>query len=140
MDIVPTTDYDGIRRLALAAGLEDGSFENVIRSYGIYEGEELRASVALKRVSDVFSVEWLAVCEGMRHRGIGRRLVTRVADDAKSLGARDLWALARAPEFFLRIGFRLCSEEESPGPTYSGCAECPQYRSSCHPRIVVLRL
>lgn len=140
MELRLTTDHDSIRRLALEAGLEDGGFDDIIGAYGLFEGSSLRACVALRRVRDVFSVEWLAVERGLRRKGIGRRLVLRVAEDAKSLGAKELWALARAPEFFLRVGFVLSSEDESPGPTYAGCAKCPQYRKTCHPKIVALRL
>lgn len=140
MEIRPTDDRGAIRGLALKAGLEDGNFEGVIRTYGMFVGDDLKACVALKRVDDVFSVEWLAVDAELRGRGIGRRLVLRVAEDARALGARDLWALARAPEFFLRVGFKLSSEEESAGPSFAGCTKCPQYRSSCQPQIVTLRL
>jgi len=140
MKIVQTTDHEAIRKLALEAGLEDGSFDNVISSYGVFEKGNLRACAALKRAGDVFSVEWLAVSEGLRGQGIGRELVMTVADEARCQGATDLWALARAPDFFLHIGFRPSSESESPGPTFSGCAKCPQYRKTCSPRIVTLRL
>lgn len=140
MDLKPTTDLEAVRRLALSAGLEDGTFDGLVRVYGLFDGDEVVASVALKRSGDVFSVEWLAVEEELRGQGIGRKLVSRVADDARSLGASDLWALARAPDFFLKIGFRLCSEDESTGPTYAVCSKCKQYGHTCQPRIVVLTL
>jgi len=140
MDLRPTTDLEAVRKLALSAGLEDGTFDGLVRVYGLFDEDEVVACVALKRSGNVFSVEWLAVEKDLRGRGIGRKLVTRVADDARSLGASDLWALARAPDFFLRIGFKLSSDEESPGPTYGVCTKCKQYKHTCHPRIVVLAL
>lgn len=133
-------DREAMRALALEAGLEDGGFDGVVTSYGAFDDDELKGCVALKRVGDVFSVEWLAVKQEIRGRGAGRRLVYRVAEDARSLGAKEIWALARSPDFFLRIGFSLSSEEESPGPTYAGCAKCPQYRTTCRPHIVSMKL
>ncbi len=124
----------------MSAGLEDGAFEGMVTAYGLFDEDKIVASVALKRSEDVFSVEWLAVEEGLRKHGVGRRLVSKVADDARALGASDLWALARAPEFFLKIGFKLSSEDESPGPTHAACSKCRQYKRTCHPRIVVLAL
>lgn len=124
----------------MSAGLEDGPFEDIVTIYGFFDEDRIIASAALKRSGDVFSVEWLAVEEGLRKQGYGRRLVSKVADDAKAFGASDLWALARAPEFFLKIGFELRSEDESPGPTHAACSKCRQYKRTCHPRIVVLAL
>lgn len=140
MDLKPTTDHEAVRKLALRAGLEDGTFDDMVEVYGLFDGDDIVASVALKRSEDVFSVGWLAVEKDRRGHGIGRRLVSRVGDDARSLGASNLWALARAPDFFLKIGFKLSSEDESPGPTYAECSKCEQYKHTCHPRIVVLAL
>ena len=140
MEIRETEDREAVRALALEAGLEDGNFDGVIRTYGVFDGSELRGCAGLKRVGQVYSVEWLAVKDGFRGHGFGRKLVQRVAKDAKSLGAKEIWALARAPEFFLSIGFSLSPEEDSPGPTYSGCVKCPQYKKTCHPQIVTMRL
>jgi amino-acid N-acetyltransferase len=140
MDLRLTTDYEAVRKLALAAGLEDGPFDNLVRTYGLFIEDAIVASVALKRSGEVFSVEWLAVEERLRGQGLGRRMVSKVANDARSFGATHLWALARAPEFFLRIGFKLSPEEQSPGPTFAGCSKCRQFRQTCHPRIVVLDL
>lgn len=140
MEIRPTEDREAVRALALEAGLEDGSFDGVIRTYGVFDDSQLKGCVGLKKAGEVYSVEWLAVKEELRGHGIGRKLVQRVAEDARSLGAKEIWALARAPDFFLRMGFTLSSEEESPGPTYAGCAKCPQYKKTCRPHIVTMKL
>ena len=132
-----TDDFEGIRSLALKAGLEDGKFEDIVAAYGCYSRDMLVGCAALKRAGDTYSVEWLAVDDSHRRHGIGRRMVERVASEARSRGATQLWALARAPDFFLRIGFLLSSPEASPGPNLAGCAKCVQYRVNCFPKIVV---
>ena len=139
-DIQTTEDYETVRKLALEAGLEDGTFENIVRAYGYFVGDDMAGTIAVKRVGDVFSAEWLSVRSDLRGHGIGRRLVRKAAEHATAGGAKQLWALARAPDFFLRIGFALSSPEDSPGPTFAGCLKCSQYNTSCFPRIVVLNL
>ena len=132
-----TDDFKGIRSLALRAGLEDGKFDDIVAAYGCYSGHGLVGCAALKRVGDTFSIEWLAVEGSHRRKGIGRAIVGRVASEAKGRGATQLWALARAPDFFMRLGFLQSSPEVSPGPNLAGCAKCAQYQVSCFPKIVV---
>lgn len=135
-----TDDLDAVRNLALRSGLEDGTFEGVVAAYGWFIGEELAGCVALKRDGDRYSVEWLAVAEGLRRKGVGRMLVERVEADARTRGAERIWALARAPRFFESIGFRVATSSESGGPTMSNCLLCSQYQRTCFPAVVVKQL
>ncbi len=132
-----TDDYNAVRALALRSGLEDGTFENIVTAYGYYIGDELVGCAALKRDGERFAVEWLAVSEGLRRKGVGRMLVQSVEAEARMRGAERVWALARAPRFFERIGFRVASSDESGGPTMSNCLLCSQYQKTCFPAIVV---
>jgi N-acetylglutamate synthase-like GNAT family acetyltransferase len=134
------TDLEAVRRLALEAGLEDGPFEDIVFTCGFFEGENLKGCAALRDRGGVFSVEWLAVDSGMRGRGLGRLLVRRIEAESKSRGAGRIWALARAPAFFQRIGYRIVPQEESPGPTVTNCLKCRQYNSTCFPKIVTREL
>ena len=132
-----THDFEAMRSLALRAGLEDGNFEGVVTAFGCFRDGALIGCAALKCADETYTVEWLAVDEPYRRTGIGKAMVDRVAAEARSRGARQLWALARAPAFFERIGFRVSPPEESPGPTFAGCLKCTQYGVSCFPKIVV---
>ncbi len=135
-----TDDFNGIRMLALESGLEDGTFDNIVCAFGYFIENRLVGCVAMKLVEGTCSVEWLAVKKEHRGRGLGKSLVSKVAREAKKTGAKNLWALARAPDFFLSIGFTMSSPEESPGPTFDGCRKCRQYNVTCFPRIVVSAL
>lgn len=132
-----TEDYDAIRALALRSGLEDGTFENIVMACGYYIGNELFGCAALKRDGERYAVEWLAVSEPLRRKGVGRMLVKRIEAEARIRGADKVWALARAPRFFESIGFRVASSGESGGPTMSNCLLCSQYEKTCFPAIVV---
>lgn len=132
-----TDDFESIRALALASGLEDGTFEDVVAAYGYFISGELVGCAALKQEGGRFAVEWLAVSEPMRGKGVGSMLVKRVEAEARMRGADRVWALARAPRFFEGLGFRVSSPDESGGPAMSNCLLCSQYQRSCFPAIVV---
>jgi N-acetylglutamate synthase-like GNAT family acetyltransferase len=135
-----TEDYDAVRALSLRSGLEDGTFEGVMLAYGYFIGDELFGCAALKKDGDRYAVEWLAVSEPMRGKGIGSMLVGKVEAEARMRGASRLWALARAPRFFEGLGFRVATSDESGGPTMSNCLLCSQYQRSCFPAVVVKEL
>lgn len=136
-DIRRTDDYEAVKSLALRSGLEDGTFEDVVVAYGCFIGDELFGCAALKLNGERYAIDWLAVSEQMRRMGIGRMLVQRIETEAKMRGAPRLWALARAPRFFERLGFRKTTSDESGGPSMSNCLLCSQYQRSCFPAIVV---
>jgi len=135
-----TDDFEAIKALAIRSGLEDGTFEGIVTAYGCYIGEELVGCAALKRDGARYSVEWLAVAEWLRQKGTGRMLVSKIEAEARMRGADRIWALARAPRFFEKIGFRLATSDESGGPTMSNCLLCSQYQRSCFPAVVVKQL
>lgn len=135
-----TDDYDSIKALALRSGLEDGTFHSVITAYGYYIGDTLFGCAALKREGDRYAVEWLAVDEQLRGKGIGQMLVRKIEAEARMRGADRIWALARVPRFFESIGFRVASSDESGGPVMSNCLLCSQYQKICFPAIVVKNL
>lgn len=135
-DMREMQDFEAIRQLALRSGLEDGTFDHIVCAYGVFDGDRLIGCAALKATPEFFSVEWLAVDEDHRGRDIASRLIGRIQSEAKARGATTLWALARAPGFFEKIGFTICPEPERGGPTLKNCRLCPQFEKVCHPRIV----
>jgi N-acetylglutamate synthase-like GNAT family acetyltransferase len=137
LELRPTNDYEAIRRLALASGLEDGTFRQTVAAIAYYQSENLVGCATLRKDGEVYSVDWLAVDDRMRGKGLGRELVATIAREARRRGASRLWALARAPEFFERIGFRRNVADEGIGPVLANCLVCPQYQKSCFPAIMM---
>ena len=140
LELRSTDDYEAIRHLALASGLEDGSFQQTVAAFGFYMSGKLVGCASLRRDGERYSVDWLAVDQPLRGRGLGNKLVTRVAGEAKTRGADRLWALARAPDFFEKIGFRRSSEKDGVGPSLDNCLQCPQFRRNCSPAIMIIDL
>lgn len=135
-----TDDYEAVRALATRSGLEDGTFEHVVTAWGYFIGDGLVGCAALKEEDGRYAVEWLAVSEGLRGKGLGRMLVGMVEAEARMRGADRVWALARAPRFFERIGYRVSTPAEAGGPMMSNCLLCSQYQRSCFPAVMVKQL
>jgi len=137
LSLKETTDFESMRQLALKSGLEDGAYSDFVKAYGFFDGEDLVACAGLKMQGDVFTLECVAVKEELRGRGLGGRLVATLEEEAKKRGASKIWALARAPTFFEKAGYRKVSAGESEGPKLTACLGCRQYLRSCSPSIVL---
>ncbi len=136
-ELRPTDDFEAIRRLALSSGLEDGTFLRTLVAFGYYLQDELVGCATLRNDGDMYSVDWLAVDERMRGKGLGSALVAVITEEARKRRATKLWALARAPVFFEKIGFRRIIADEGIGPALANCLVCRQYQKSCFPAIMI---
>ena len=132
-----TSDFSAMLILARESGLESEHLTGIVSAYGFYLDDKLVGCAALKKTDNLFMVECLAVAEGMRGRGLGRILVARVEKEAEAIGAKKLWAIARQPRFFERIGYRVSTAIDQGTPNNDDCATCPQFGKSCYPAIVV---
>jgi predicted N-acetyltransferase YhbS len=131
-----TVDHLAMRSLALRAGLEEGSYDDFDSSFGYFVGDVLVGCVALRVKEGVFTVECLAVSEEYRGMGLGSSLIRSVEAEAVARGAGQIWALARAPGFFLRNGYRRMDPSSPGAPSMKCCEECPQFNQICSPAIV----
>jgi N-acetylglutamate synthase-like GNAT family acetyltransferase len=132
-----TNDFPAMLSLGRESGLESDKLTDIVNACGFYLDGILVGCAALKKVDNLFMVECLAVAEGMRGRGLGRALVARIEQEAREKGANRLWAIARQPKFFERIGYRISSADDPGAPKSHDCATCPQFGKSCRPAIVV---
>jgi N-acetylglutamate synthase-like GNAT family acetyltransferase len=137
-----TQDLEAIRALCVAAGLDmqDGPLEGVVVAYGCYMDDRLVGCATLKFEDGSHFLEYVAVDAEVRKRGIGALLVTKIEEEARSRGMKELWAKARSPGFYERIGFRVLGEGERGPKSLESCRECPQFRKSCFPAVVVKQL
>lgn len=133
----PTEDYAAMKQLALESGLEEGTLTHLVSSFGFYDGSDLVGCAALRKEDEIYSLECLAVKERFRYQGLGARLVMTIEKDARARGVKKLWALARAPNFFKRLGYREMRKNDEGGPSISSCRNCPQFHKNCEPEVVL---
>lgn len=79
----------------------------------------------------------LAVAPAVQGRGVGRRVVETLLEDARALGIERVLALTLQVEFFGRLGFEVQPVERFPEKIAADCRGCAR-RAQC-PEIAVTR-
>lgn len=80
----------------------------------------------------------LAVAPAVQGKGVGRRVVETLVEDARALGIEKVFALTMQVEFFDRVGFGVVAVTEFPEKVAGDCASCAR-RTQC-PETAVARL
>ena len=104
--------------------------------WGAYAGERLIGVVTLAAESGIQIVEWIAVRDGYRGRGIASRLLAALEEEARRRGETALWATARAPAFFAAAGYEIVDSGEERERLLADCRDCPQRGLTCRPEVV----
>ncbi len=112
-----------------------------IRDFFVLEGGGKVQGVCALRMSwdgppEVVS---LAVAESLAGRGHGRRLVSSCLKEAAKLGAKEVFALTKVPEFFYALGFKPKKREELPRKIWTECVNCPKF-PDCDEQAVIIKL
>ena len=138
--IQETNDYLELSKLFHDSGLEvEVSSENPPETIKMWScrdeltGELLAASV-LQFKSNCYVLEDLAVLERCRGEGLGKAMMKIALDEAKSIGASEIWGCAKVPEYYLRDGWQEMDRQSS--PEVSHCQSCPQFGKTCFPCII----
>lgn len=134
-----TGDMDAIRRLGVACGLEDSDRgdEDVYAAWGAFAGDVLAGSIVLERLQDLDTVNWMAVDEAHRGRGLASRLYAALEREARSRGMARLWVTARAPGFFVAQGYGPVEPGAEWETLLGECPQCEQYGRGCSPQALV---
>lgn len=104
------------------------------------QDSRLEATAKLERHGERFFIEDLVVRVDLRGRGHGRGVVSAVLQEAKTMGADSLWAMARAVHFFEGLGFAESDDEVLRTEILTYCRQCVDYGSKCHPKLLRLGL
>lgn len=75
---------------------------------------------------DLGEVASLAVDESAQGAGIGRLLVERLLEEARSLELQTVFALTLREPFFHRLGFHTVPKEMFPLKVWADCRNCPK--------------
>lgn len=122
-------------RLEIEPG--DEEIKNFIKGWEIKDDEDshIIAGAALAYIDDKYVLNGIAVEEGLRAEGLGRRLLAKVIKEVKSRGGSRLYLVARAPEFFRKNKFLNDTRGEAPD---FDCSQCPQRGVDCFPEIMFI--
>ncbi|MGI5916021.1 MAG: N-acetyltransferase [Anaerolineae bacterium] len=76
---------------------------------------------------NIGEVRSLAVSSDWQGRGIGRRIVQELLDEAVELGLPKAFALTYQQAFFERMGFSVVPRETLPHKIWGDCLDCPRF-------------
>lgn len=108
-------------------------------AYDDDQGGKLIGAVALARRLDRTVINGIAVDEAYRRSGVASRLLELILEEARARQLDTIWIVARAPWFFETQGFDYIEDLLVP-PGLFDCMACPQYKKTCFPRMMQLKL
>lgn len=81
----------------------------------------------------------LVVDDAFKGQGLGRLLVERLVQEARTIGLRRLMALTYVPAFFHKRGFKTVPKDTLPEKVWGICVKCYKY-NHCDETAVLLEL
>lgn len=88
---------------------------------------------------DLAEIRSLAIAERAQGKGIGRRIVEQLIEEARTMGLARLFVLTYQEEFFRRVGFEVVAKQYFPQKTWADCRACPK-RHACDEIAMILIL
>lgn len=76
---------------------------------------------------DLAEMKSLAVDKKYHRKGVGRALVESCIQEARELGAKKIFVLTYAPNFFKKFSFRKINHNKLPHKIWAECIKCPKF-------------
>lgn len=81
-------------------------------------------------------IESVAVRSDLRGKGLGKTVVEHAIRKARELGYCKIWAVARVPEFYKKVGFVDEIDSRLVASIRNDCSKCDQYLKECFPSLM----
>ncbi len=136
-----TDDYMRLAEMMTAKGLEmgsEGAPTDILECWEAVDlsNHRLAGGAILGLRLGQYVLDGIATEDEYRGIGLGAALFEVLLKRAKAEGAARLWLVARAPDFFRKLGFSSVPMENSLG--LFDCDSCPQRGSTCFPEAMYL--
>lgn len=118
-----STLYEGIREVVVA--VEDDKILGTGSLHIIWD--------------DLAEIRTLAVDQNYQGKGIGRKLVEILLQEAHQLHCPKVFTLTYQVEFFKRMGFTLVDKESMPHKVWKECINCVKF-PNCDENAMILNL
>ncbi|MBO5908316.1 MAG: GNAT family N-acetyltransferase [Clostridia bacterium] len=109
---------------------QDGAFFTIYKT----DGNGIIAAATLSFRGNAYILDYIAVREDFRGKGIGEKALSIILKKAKYVGANSLFITAKNIRFFEKMGF---VEGNPKGIDLNlDCKDCPQYLTKCFPKTM----
>jgi len=103
-------------------------YENLRDFIVAEENEEILGVGALHIIwEDLAEIRSLAVDRKHCKKGIGKKIVNNLINEAKDLGICEVFTLTYKAEFFEKCGFAKVDKEDLPKKVWKDCINCPKF-------------
>ncbi|MEK6727068.1 MAG: N-acetyltransferase [Candidatus Omnitrophota bacterium] len=103
-------------------------YENLRDFWVAEENKKIMGCCAL-HVSweDLVEIKSLAVAKNKQKKGYGAAMLSACLNEAKNLGAKNVFVLTYKPEFFKKFGFRKIKHDNLPHKIWAECINCCKF-------------
>lgn len=95
---------------------------------------KLIGGAAIEKRDGEFVVSDVAVDINYRKGNIGTQLMNTVETEIIHMGGKEAWLVAKVPEFYLKLGWKVVAREKA--PDISNCFSCTKYGNECNPEVM----
>ncbi|MFO8192551.1 MAG: GNAT family N-acetyltransferase [Bacillota bacterium] len=99
---------------------------------------QLIGAVVLVRRNNEYIINDIAVDPLYRNNKYGMKLLKKAIAEVNRLAGKRIYLVAKVPPFFATAGFREWADKEA--LQLFSCIDCPQYKKTCHPKVMRLDL
>lgn len=142
IEIRRTSNYAKLAEMMTEKGLEmdsEGAPTDILDCWEAVDRScdgRLAGGAILGLRANQYVLDGIATEDEYRGIGLGTELFNVLLARAKNAGAKRLWLVARAPDFFKTLGFTSVAMEESLG--LFDCDSCMQRGETCFPEAMYL--
>ncbi len=107
---------------------------DLIKFWLAKEKDKLVGAAVLAKREGKYIIDGLAVDKEYRGENLGRKLYDLAEEEIKEKKEREIYLVAREPEFWKKTGFVSIDKEEA--PNFFECLTCPQFEKTCFPEVM----
>lgn len=142
--IIKSMNFKEMLPMFIEAGLEfrpdDPAPEGMLSCFEMIDRKSKRriGGASLAQMYGEFIIRSVAIEKEYQGRGLGRKLVEYVIEEAKQWDAGRIMLTAKVPGFYKKLGFSVIPREEA--PPISDCSSCSRFHNGCDSEIMKLDL
>ncbi len=126
--------YDFYRENGLEVSNDISKQDNAVLSLVNIEENNILAAATLSKRNGNFILDYVAVFDALRGKNYGKKLVFEILNNAKEMGAKEVFISAKNHGFFKALGFKDGTPKNL--DLNADCLDCEQYMNGCRPVVM----